>query len=66
MSRVDNSTDLHQKLAEFEQQNPKVAEAMRVFGISSEKYQGVLHAMKPIRTYVSNSTVSKDWDQNGR
>ena len=60
MERSSNNTDLHQKLAEFERQNPKVVEAMRLFGMSAEKYQGVLHAMNAPRFYVSNSTTSNN------
>ena len=65
MERSSTNTDLHQRLAEFERQNPKVTEAMKLFGVSVEKYQQVLHAMNPVRTYVSNSTTSKDWEQHG-
>lgn len=65
MTKPKNNLDIHQKFAEFERQNPKVAEAMRLLGVSVEKYQGVLHAMSAPRIYVSNSTTSKEQQQNG-
>ena len=65
MKGPGNNIDIHQQIAEFERQNPKVAEAMRLFGLSVEKYQGVLHAMNAPRIYVSNSTTSKDRLQHG-
>jgi hypothetical protein len=66
MERSSNNMDFHQQLAEFERLNPKVAEAMKLFGVSVEKYQKVLHAMNPPRTYVSNSTTSTGRNQHGR
>lgn len=65
MDRPINNLDLHQQFTDFERQNPKVAEAMKLFGVSIEKYQGVLHAMSSPHLYVSNSTVSEDWKQRG-
>ena len=65
MDSASNSADLYQRLADFEQQNPKVVEAMRLFGMSAEKYQGVLHAMNAPRFYVSDSTTSNNQKQNG-
>lgn len=48
---------LEQKLAEFKRQNPKVVEAMQLFGLSLEKYQETLHAMYNPRIYQSTSTA---------
>ena len=61
MKNKRKDIDLHEKFAEFERQNPKVAEAMKLFGVSVEKYHGALHVMNAPRIYVSNSTTSKDW-----
>lgn len=49
---------LSQQLADFKQGNPKVTEAMELFGITEEKYQEALHALYAPRTYQSDSTVS--------
>lgn len=47
---------LEEQVAEFERQNPKVAKAMKLFGMSLAKYQGALHAMHAPRITQGNST----------
>ncbi|HYT45082.1 MAG TPA: hypothetical protein VEP90_22335 [Methylomirabilota bacterium] len=48
---------LPQELADFKQQNPKVAEAMELFGITLTKYQETLNALYGPQIYQSTSTV---------
>lgn len=53
-NRVENA--LPQKLDHFRQQNPKVAEAMELFGITLTKYQETLNALYRPHVYQSAST----------
>jgi hypothetical protein len=48
---------LLQQLEDFKEQNPKVAEAMELFGITLTKYQETLHALYSPQIYQSNSTA---------
>lgn len=48
---------MDERLTEFERENPKVAKAMWLFGMSMAKYQGVLHAMHPARVTQSDATT---------
>lgn len=48
---------LEQQLADFKRQNPKVAEAMELFGISFLKYQETLMALYRPQIYESTSTA---------
>ncbi len=48
---------LDQQLADFKRQNPKVAEAMELFGISLAKYQETLMALYHPKIYQSASTA---------
>ena len=58
MPETENrENSLLQQLADFEQQNPKVAEAMELFGITLTKYQETLHALYSPHIYQSTSTV---------
>jgi len=52
-----NEDTLAKQLADFRQQNPKVAEAMELFGITLTKYQETLHALYCPHTYQSTSTA---------
>lgn len=47
---------LPQQLADFKRQNPKVAEAMELFGITLTKYQETLNALYGLHVYQSTST----------
>jgi DNA-directed RNA polymerase specialized sigma subunit len=49
-----------QQLEDFKQQNPKVAEAMELFGITLTKYQETLQAMSSPQVYQSTSTARTD------
>ncbi len=51
---------LQQQLADFKQQNPKVAEAMELFGITLIQYQQALHALYNPHIYQRTSTVSEE------
>ena len=48
---------LEQQLADFKRQNPNVAEAMELFGISLAKYQETLMALYRPQIYQSTSTA---------
>jgi hypothetical protein len=48
---------LPQQLADFKRQNPKVAEAMELFGITLTKYQETLNALYSPHVYQSTSTT---------
>jgi hypothetical protein len=49
---------LPQQLDEFKLQNPKIAEAMELFGITMAKYQEALYALQGPQIYQSTSTAS--------
>ncbi len=51
---------LYQQLADFKRQNPKVVEAMELFGITLIQYQRALEALYNPRIYQSTSTVSEE------
>lgn len=51
---------VQQQITAFEQQNPKLAEAMNLFGVTMAKYQDALYALNGPRVYQSNSTVKLD------
>ena len=48
---------LDEQFAAFEEANPKIAEALRVFGMTMEVYQNALDAMESPRVYQSSSTA---------
>ncbi len=54
-SKSENT--LPQQMAEFKHQNPKVAEAMELFGITLTKYQETLNALHSLHVYQSTSTA---------
>ena len=51
---------VQKQITEFEQQNPKIAEALRIFGITMTKYQDAINAAYAPRVYQSNSTTLTD------
>jgi len=57
--KKDENT-LPQQMADFKRQNPKVAEAMELFGISVTRYQETLNALYSPHIYQSTSTASMD------
>jgi len=50
---------LQDQMDAFERENPKVAEAIRLFGMSLSTYQGALHAMQGVRITQTDSTKAK-------
>jgi hypothetical protein len=57
---IKSENTLVQQLADFKRKNPKVAEAMELFGISLMKYQETFNALYSPHIYQSTSTTSKD------
>ena len=55
---VETETPVEQQIVAFEEQNPQIADAMRVFGITMTRYQGSLNAVYGPRTYQSTSTTA--------
>lgn len=53
-------TVIDAQIEEFEKANPKVAEAMRVFGLSMRSYVLALEAASGVRTTSSSSTVAAE------
>ncbi len=51
---------LPKQMADFKKQNPKVAEAMELFGMTMTQYQQALYALHGANTYISNSTARLD------
>jgi len=47
---------LQSQMEEFVQENPKVAQAMHLLGMSLSTYQGAIYAMQGLRLTQSNST----------
>ena len=65
MPEKENSENtLAQQLADFKRKNPKVAEAMELFGMTLTKYQETLHALYSPRIYQSTSTAEKKSDHS--
>lgn len=58
-----SESTLSQQLDDFKKQNPKVAKAMELFGITLTKYQEALHALYSSHLYQSNSTTRLDKPQ---
>jgi len=58
-----SESTLSQQLEDFKKQNPKVAEAMELFGMTLNKYHETLHALYSPQIYQSNSTVKLDKPQ---
>lgn len=48
---------IEQQLVDFQKQNPKVAQAMELFGMSLKKYQETLLALYGPQIYQSTSTA---------
>ena len=52
--------ELEQQLEDFKKQNPKVTQAMELFGMSYRKYQEILQAQYHPHIYQSTSTASME------
>lgn len=61
MSKViTERTPVQHQIDDFEKENPKIAEAMELFGMTMAKYQDALNATSiTTRVYQSDSTVTK-------
>ncbi len=53
-------TNLAKQMADFKKENPKVAEAMELFGMTMTQYQQALYALNGTRIYTSSSTMRLD------
>jgi hypothetical protein len=53
-------TSLAKQIADFKKDNPKVAEAMELFGITMTQYQQAIYALNGARVYTSSSTMRLD------
>jgi len=58
-----NENTLSRQFEDFKKQNPKVAQAMELFGITLTKYQETLYALYSPHLYQSNSTQRLDTPQ---
>lgn len=56
MASQDEATILNMA-QEFEIQNPKVGEALKLFGLSMSKYHGALNAMQRPTSFIANHTT---------
>ncbi|GIK63874.1 MAG: hypothetical protein BroJett018_16680 [Chloroflexota bacterium] len=54
------SQSLEEQLQLFEDDNPKIVEAMRLFGLTMAQYQAAINSLGLPATYLSNSTVKED------
>lgn len=66
MPKARTSTTLHDQIADFEQQNPKLLRAMQLFGITMTEYQYALNSLYAPRIITSNSTVRMDSRRYGK
>lgn len=48
--------DPHEHMKKFLEEHPDLAEAMRVFQVSSESYVKAMEAINPVVRYTSDST----------
>ncbi len=65
MPKARSRTSIQQQIADFERQNPKVVEAMRLFGMTMAEYQATLSALYGPRVSTSDSTTRLDTDWRG-
>jgi len=52
-------TDVYQQSLDYENQNPKVAEAMRLFGMTMETYQSALAVPQTYYSTTATPTIKK-------
>jgi hypothetical protein len=55
--KLKKPVSLDEQFAQFEADNPNIAEALRLFGMTMEIYQDALTAMEGPRVYQSTSTA---------
>lgn len=65
MAEQTRRTDIVRQAEEFERQNPKVAEAMRLFEMTMTQYRGALNALSGPRVYQSDTTAPYRPEQHG-
>lgn len=60
MAQRSRSTErrINRQVEAFERANPRVAEAMKLFGISMQSYARAIQALSGAKTITSNSTQS--------
>jgi len=54
--RRDPNPALDEQLQQFERENPEIAEAMKVFGMSMKSYVMAVQATNPTKSTTSDST----------
>ncbi len=47
---------VHEQMEKFLEEHPELAEALRVFHVSSESYAKAMEAINPVVRYTSTST----------
>lgn len=57
--RVNSMKDLEGQIKAFEAQNPQIAEALRLFGITQQAYEKAMALLYEPRVYATNSTTGK-------
>lgn len=55
-SPSDEYAEIMKDVDAFEESNPQIAEAMRIFGISMRSYTAAIEAEHGVRTITSNCT----------
>ncbi|OFW62608.1 MAG: hypothetical protein A2Y74_08385 [Actinobacteria bacterium RBG_13_63_9] len=53
----DRNRELDEQMQQFERQNPEIAEAMKVFGMSMKSYVMAVQATNPTKSTTSDSTT---------
>ncbi len=66
MPKARTRRTIQDQIADFETQNPKLLEAMRLFGMTMTEYRSALHAMQAPRITTGSSTTRLDTWRNGK
>ena len=66
MTKARSHETLFEQVAEFERQNPKLTQAMKLFGMTMTEYQYALNTMYAPRIVTGNSSVKIDSRNNGK
>ncbi|GEM_PF-1811208 len=65
MPKVRDHVRIERQIAEYEQNNPKIDQAMKLFGITMSQYQSTLHALQAPRIITVSSTAEIGVQQYG-
>ncbi len=65
MSTTKEPKPIQDQITEFERENPKIAEAMKLFGITMTEYQAALYAMQGPQIIQSTSTTALEAPKRG-